>query len=74
MQSTHENMAAELSGLLAKRDENHQQINELQQDAATITQQKQGAEAELDRWYGTHAIFTIAQLFFAYGLFIFSEI
>lgn len=42
-------MAAELSGLLAKRDENHQQINELQQDAATITQQKQGAEAELDR-------------------------
>ncbi len=42
-------MAAELSGLLAERDENHQQIKELQQDYATMTQQKQGTEAELDR-------------------------
>lgn len=49
VQSTHENMAAEFSGLLAERDENHQQIKELQQDAATLTQQKQDLEAELDR-------------------------
>lgn len=49
MQSTHENIAAECSGLLAERDENHQQIKELQQDAATLSQQKQDIEAELER-------------------------
>ncbi|XP_026098014.1 calcium-binding and coiled-coil domain-containing protein 1b isoform X1 [Carassius auratus] len=49
VQITHENIAAECSGLLAERDENHQQIKELQQDAATLSQQKQDIEAELER-------------------------
>ncbi|XP_051769337.1 calcium-binding and coiled-coil domain-containing protein 1b isoform X1 [Ctenopharyngodon idella] len=49
VQSTHENMTAERSGLLAERAENHQRIKELKQDAATLTQQKQDIEAELDR-------------------------
>jgi len=42
-------MTAERSGLLAERAENHQRIKELKQDAATLTQQKQDIEAELDR-------------------------
>uniref|UniRef100_A0A672JW12 Calcium-binding and coiled-coil domain-containing protein 1-like n=1 Tax=Sinocyclocheilus grahami TaxID=75366 RepID=A0A672JW12_SINGR len=49
VQSTHENMTAELSGLLVEGDENHQRIKELKQDAATLTQQKQDMTAELDR-------------------------
>ncbi|XP_067287436.1 calcium-binding and coiled-coil domain-containing protein 1b [Pseudorasbora parva] len=49
VQSTHENMSAELSGLLAERAENHQRIKVLELDAATLTQQKQDIEAELDR-------------------------
>lgn len=49
VQSTHGDMAAELNGLLAERDENHQRIKELKQDAATLTQQKLDIEAELDR-------------------------
>ncbi|XP_077060606.1 calcium-binding and coiled-coil domain-containing protein 1b isoform X1 [Siphateles boraxobius] len=49
VQNTHENMSAELNGLLAERAENHQRIRELQQEAATLTPQKQDIEAELDR-------------------------
>lgn len=49
VQNTHENMSAELNGLLAERAENHQRIRELVQEAATLNPQKLDIEAELDR-------------------------
>ena len=49
MLKSSENISAEFTGLLAERAENQQRIKTLEEDLLSLTQQKQEAEAELDR-------------------------
>ncbi|KAI5616578.1 transcription elongation factor B (SIII), polypeptide 3 isoform X1 [Silurus asotus] len=46
---SHENISAEFSSLLTERAENHQRIKDLEEDVNSLVQQKQHAEAEIER-------------------------